>query len=75
MALAEQGELTEAVACYQQALRLKPDYAEAHSNLGVALTEQGKLTEAVASYQQALPLQTGPRRGAYESGPGLVPLG
>ena len=42
------------MACYQQALCLRPDYAEAHSNLGVALAGQGKLTEAAACYQQAL---------------------
>ena len=53
----QQGKLTEAVASYQQALRLKPGYAEAHSNLGVALLEQGKLTEAVACHQQALCLK------------------
>ena len=46
---AEQGKLDEAVASYQRALRLKPDYAEAHNNLGVAFKEQGKLTEAVAA--------------------------
>ena len=38
----------------QHALRLKPDYAQAHNNLGNALREQGKLEEAVASLQQAL---------------------
>jgi cytochrome c-type biogenesis protein CcmH/NrfG len=32
----EQGKLDEAVACYRQALVLKPDFAEAHSNLGNA---------------------------------------
>ena len=29
--------LDEAVACYRRALELKPDYAEAHSNLLCAL--------------------------------------
>jgi predicted negative regulator of RcsB-dependent stress response len=57
VALVEQGKLTEAVASYQQALRLKPDYAEAQCNLGMALADQGKLTEAIACYQQALRLK------------------
>ena len=30
--------------------RIKPDYAEAHSNLGNSLKDQGKLEEAVACY-------------------------
>jgi hypothetical protein len=42
------------VAYLQQALRLCPDLAEAHDQLGLTLTEQGKLDEAVASYQEAL---------------------
>ena len=39
----DQGKPDEAVAEYRTALRLKPDYAEAHSNLGNALRDQGKL--------------------------------
>ncbi len=53
----EQRRLEEAAASYRQALRLKPDYAEAHNNLGVVLKELGQLDEAVASYQQALRLK------------------
>jgi predicted O-linked N-acetylglucosamine transferase (SPINDLY family) len=36
---------------------LKPDYAEAHSNLGVTLQELGRLDEAEASYAQAIALK------------------
>ena len=57
MCLKEQGKLDEAVACYRRALELKPDYAEAHNNLGVALKDQGKLDEAVACYRRALELK------------------
>jgi tetratricopeptide (TPR) repeat protein len=39
-----------------QAIALKPDYAEAHNNLGVTLQELGKLDEALASYTQAISL-------------------
>jgi protein O-GlcNAc transferase len=38
-------------------LELKPDYAEAHNNLGNALNDQGKLDEAVACYRRALELK------------------
>ena len=37
MPFREQGQLAEAVAQYQEAIRLRPDYAEAHYNLGIAL--------------------------------------
>jgi SAM-dependent methyltransferase len=50
----EQGRLDEAVAQYQQALALKPDFAEAHNNLGTAFQEQGRLDEAVTQYCRAL---------------------
>ena len=45
------------MASLRQAIRLKPDYAEAHNNLGNALQEQGKLEEAVASLQHAVRLK------------------
>ena len=48
--------MPEAVACYRRALELKPDYAEAHNNLGIALKEQGNLEEAAACYLRALRL-------------------
>ena len=50
-------KLEETIASYQQALRLKPDYADAFNNLGLALKDQGKLDEAIGNYQQALRLQ------------------
>ena len=53
----DQGKLDEAIACYRRALELKPDYAEAHNNLGNALKDQGKLDEAVACYRRALELK------------------
>ena len=43
-----QGELDEAIACFRQVLRARPDMAAAHGNLGAALQLQGKLQEAVA---------------------------
>ena len=52
-----QGKLEEAEDSYREALRLKPDYAEAHNNLGNVLWDQGKLEEAEASYREALRLK------------------
>jgi tetratricopeptide (TPR) repeat protein len=53
LALAQQGKLTEAIEHYTTALRIKPDYAEAHTSWGLALIHQGKLAEAFEHLRQA----------------------
>src|SRR5262249_42886259 len=52
--LREQGKPDEALASYEQALALRPDYARAHSNLGNAMRDLGKFDEAMACFRQAL---------------------
>jgi tetratricopeptide (TPR) repeat protein len=49
-----EGRLEEAIGHYEQALRIKPGYAEAHYNLGNALIQAGKVQEAIHHYEQAL---------------------
>jgi tetratricopeptide (TPR) repeat protein len=50
------GRMPEALSEYQRALRIHPDYADAHNNLGAILLESGRTTEAVAEYQAAVRL-------------------
>ena len=50
----EAGRIEEAIAHYQQALRIKPDYAEAHYNLGNVFLREGKISDAIGHYEQAL---------------------
>ena len=45
--LQNQGKLKEAIKAYRKAILLKPDYAEALNNMGVALHGQGKFAEAI----------------------------
>ena len=45
------------MASCRQAIRLKPDYAEAHNNLGLVLQSQGHIDEAIAAYRQAIGLK------------------
>ena len=50
--------MPDAIAEFQAAVRLRPDYADAHNNLGNALAETpGRLPEAVAEYQAALRIE------------------
>ena len=49
-----QSRTSEAIAEYREALRIDPDYAEAHNNLGSVLLQTGRATEAIHEYEQAL---------------------
>ena len=51
------GQLDIAVQNYKKALSIKPDYAKAHYNLGIALQELGNLDDSVRSYQSAITLE------------------
>jgi tetratricopeptide (TPR) repeat protein len=55
-ALFQDGRLQEAVAHYEQALRIKPDYSQPYNNLGVALVQLGRVEEGINRYEQALRL-------------------
>ena len=57
LALDRQGKVTEAIERYQAALRLNPNYADAHNSVGAALANQGKVAEAIEHYQTALRLR------------------
>jgi serine/threonine protein kinase/tetratricopeptide (TPR) repeat protein len=53
-ALAMQNKDAEALAEYQIAIQLQPNYAMAHYSLAVFLEKQGKVPEAEAEYRQAV---------------------
>ncbi len=55
-ALLEQGNLTAAIAAYQQALQIDPNQPEYYNSLGIALRRHGQLDAAVDAYHQALRL-------------------
>ncbi len=50
--LKQQGNFDDAAACYEQAIRLKPDYAEAHFNLGLLWRDLGRVERAVACVER-----------------------
>jgi len=51
------GNTDGAIAEYREALRLNPDYALAHYNLGLALRYKGDLDGAIAEFRNATRLQ------------------
>lgn len=54
--LHRQGKLEEAIAAYREAIRIKPDLAEAYGGVGAVLQAQGKMEEASAEYRTAIRL-------------------
>jgi tetratricopeptide (TPR) repeat protein len=55
--LAQKGQIDEAIAHYQTALQMQPDYSDADYNLGNALLEKGQIDEALRHCERAVKLQ------------------
>ena len=53
-ALDKKGRTDDAIKHYLEALRIAPDYAEAHNNLGIALDKKGRTDDAIIHYLEAL---------------------
>jgi tetratricopeptide (TPR) repeat protein len=56
-ALEKKGRGGEAISQFQNALEIRPNYAEAHYNLAVALLHRGRVDEAIAHFQEALKIR------------------
>ena len=54
--LYDQRKLTSTIASYQTAIRINPNLAQAHFNLGLIFKQQGKKSDAIAQFQKARPL-------------------
>jgi tetratricopeptide (TPR) repeat protein len=50
------GKVEEAMAKFQEALKVNPDHADSHYQIGMGLLNQGKLQEAVAEFETYLKL-------------------
>jgi tetratricopeptide (TPR) repeat protein len=71
--LNEVGSRSEAIAHLRLAVALKPDYADAHNNLGNALAKDpGQRASAVAEFEAALRLQPGMSEAEGNLGLALV---
>jgi serine/threonine-protein kinase len=56
VALLNNGQIDEGIACFKKAIDLDPKYDPAHSNLGVALARKGLVEEAIACGRKAIAL-------------------
>jgi tetratricopeptide (TPR) repeat protein len=75
VALAKMGRTPEAIAEYQAALRIKPDYAEPHNNWATILSRQpGRMPEAIAEAQEALRLKPDYPEALVNLGTFLAPI-
>ena len=57
VALFEKGQMDAAISQCQEAIRLKPSYAEARNNLGVVIAKKGQADKAISQYQEAIRLK------------------
>ena len=55
--LYDQGQVNEAIAEWQETIRLAPQAARAHHRLGVAWRDRGEQTKAIAAFRKALRLE------------------
>lgn len=53
------GDYASAIEEYRKVVELRPDYPEAHNNLGVAFKKKGDLDGAIESFTTAVKLQRG----------------
>ena len=53
----QQARYTNAISCFEAALKLRPDSAAAHFRLGQAQAKVGKISEASRHFQEALRLR------------------
>jgi tetratricopeptide (TPR) repeat protein len=66
------GKYMEAEALYRRVLEARPDWADAHINLGLVLIYRGDLTSAALSCQRGVSLQPNHARGHFYLGETLA---
>jgi protein O-mannosyl-transferase len=74
-ALAQKGQVDEAISEYQKALAIDPNNAEACYNLGYTLAQQGQVDEAIIQFQQALAINPNLAEASFNLGDALYQKG
>jgi tetratricopeptide (TPR) repeat protein len=73
--LEKQERFEEEIEATLQAIKLKPDWAEAHYNLGVALSKLGRWANAAEAFKQAVKSKSGFAEAQYNLGIAGLNLG
>ncbi len=73
--LGAQGSMDEAVACFERAVELKPDYTEAHYNLANVRRAQGRFDLAASHYERVITRVPGFAPAHYDLGNVFADLG
>jgi tetratricopeptide (TPR) repeat protein len=60
---------------YREAIRLKPDLADAHVGLGRALLQEGRADDAIAAYREAIRLRPNDAQTHFSAGMALTAMG
>lgn len=68
-------DLSAARDCFERVIRIKPEFAAAHLNLGVVLLRQGDATASLAPLEEALRLVPGDAESQFTLGHALWQLG
>jgi tetratricopeptide (TPR) repeat protein len=63
----------EVLAAFREAIRIRPDYAEAHNNLGLVLIQSGKDEEGIAALREAVRLAPAYAEARTNLGAALTP--
>jgi len=69
------GLLEKAIASYDKAIEIKPDYHQAWNNQGVSLGNLGRYEEAIASYDKAIEIKPDYHQAWNNRGVSLDDLG
>jgi Flp pilus assembly protein TadD len=75
LAFAGQGKIDEAASAFLEAIRLRPDFPEAHYNLAVALGRLGRKEEAIPHFREALRIPPRDADACNRIGVSLMRLG
>ena len=65
VALLDEAQYAEAKSAFSEVVKLRPDYGDAYTNLGIVYLQWERYTDAAASLKQALAMMPGDARALY----------